>query len=231
MNAKGAGRLLRYGIKRKHIPKDCKNVEEYFRHVSEDEKAIIAGREDRRVKEARERHMKELIEKKRRWDALGESDKRYERDKQYLAEIRKLSLGDGFEECIRLMTEDGLELAMFAYGIMRTEGEGEFKGCKVDLRAKIWACEYLTDRAYGKATTNIKVQKIEKISDEEIKKEIEILEGRIKNAEYRIIAGSEQSRTRGLSALPGSVKGKGKAKQDQSHRGVQAVPIPAEVSR
>src|SRR5574337_570987 len=61
-----------------------------------------------------------------------------------------------FIDYIKTITDDGLDLILFAWGVLKCESVF-YAGVMIDIKAKIWAAEYLTDRAFGKAQQHLKI--------------------------------------------------------------------------
>ncbi len=112
-------------------------------------------------------------------DKLKVEDERYRARKALLIEQAKITEKQEFVDYIRKFTDDGLDLVLFAWGVLKAEGY-EYGGCVIDIKAKVWACEYLTDRAFGKAQQNIKIDStIHNASDEELLKEVRLLQEKL----------------------------------------------------
>jgi len=110
---------------------------------------------------------------------LKAEDETYRARKAFLIERSSVVGKQEFVEYIKKFTDDGLDLALFAWGVLKAEGY-EYGGCVIDIKAKIWACEYLTDRAFGKAQQNIKIDSsIHNASDDELLKEVRLLQEKL----------------------------------------------------
>lgn len=84
-----------------------------------------------------------------------------------------------FVDYIKAITEDGLDLILFAWGVLKCESTA-YAGVEIDIKAKIWAAEYLTDRAFGKAQQNLKIDTtLHNASDDELLKEVRLLQEKL----------------------------------------------------
>jgi len=110
---------------------------------------------------------------------LKSEDEVYRARKAFLTKNARVTEKQEFVEYIKKFTDDGLDLVLFAWGVLKAEGY-EYGGCVIDIKAKIWACEYLTDRAFGKAQQNLKIDStIHNTSDEELLKEVRLLQEKL----------------------------------------------------
>lgn len=172
-----------------------------------------------------------------RYAALMAADEEYQKEKEYLFRRKELQERREFSDFIKALTGDGIELAMFAYGILRTTST-MYRNVIIDAKAKIWACEYLTDRAFGKATNNVKIDStIHSTSDDDLIKEIALLrerlgnkvidiEGKVENVltDARDIKErdneSGECQQAGLVAIPPALEGVGVSGENETDKGI-----------
>lgn len=134
-----------------------------------------------------------------------------------------------FVDYIKAITDDGLDLILFAWGVLKCESV-DYAGVEIDIKAKIWAAEYLTDRAFGKATQNLKIDTtLHNASDDELLKEVRLLQeklgNKVLNANFKTeaIAGSNdtngsaghnENEPHGTSSVSRGIEGNGMAGED-----------------
>jgi len=112
-------------------------------------------------------------------DMLREDDLRYKERKAVMIQQSGITEKMEFVDYIRTLTEDGLDLILFAWGVLKTEG-GTYMGIELEFKDKIWATEFLADRAFGKAQQNIKIDSTtHNASDEELLKEVRLLQEKL----------------------------------------------------
>lgn len=158
-----------------------------------------------------------------------------QRDERYLRKVKEMKArirGDrrrGIADYIRSVTDDGADLVLFALEVLRTD-EAYLDGCEVDLKAKIWAVEYLTDRAFGKAVNTIKVDStIHNVSDEEIVREINLIKERLGekpiDVECKQLAEGEDNgeQDEGIGTAEGLAEGEGAAGENEPDSEVPAL--------
>lgn len=128
---------------------------------------------------------------------------------------------DGLDEFIRRATNGGRELAIFALEVIRNE-TGEYMGSSVDMRHRLQCMEYLTDRAFGKAVSNVNVTSLNmNLTDTELIASIKLMQEKIRNAGYSLDVGTQ--------AILGVGEGMGEARADAENKELQALPVPGEV--
>lgn len=162
-------------------------------------------------------------EAEERLHAAAQRDERYLRKVAAMKARIKGERRRGIAEYIRSVTDDGADLVMFALEVLRTD-EGEVDGCEVNMQAKIWSVEYLTDRAFGKAVNMIKVDStIHNVSDEEIIREINLIKERLGekpiDVEIKQLAEGvtdDREQDEGIGAAKGLVEGEGAAGENES---------------
>ena len=162
-------------------------------------------------------------EAEERLHAAAQRDERYLRKVKAMKERIKGDRRRGIADYIRSVTDDGADLVLFAVEVLRTD-EGIVDGCEVDLKAKIWAVEYLTDRAFGKAVNMIKIDStIHNVSDEEIIREINLIKERLGekpiDVECKQLAEGvtdDREQDEGIGAAKGLVEGEGAAGENES---------------